>query len=96
MSDQDDHQHDGQPLTPEEFDQALKALGWKASDFCRRVGIVPNTAWRWSKGHAPIPLWVGEYLGAVYELHRLHLRFVDPSGPGGRLRPPPAEQVGRG
>lgn len=86
MSDQQDAPHDGQALTPEEFDQALKALGWKASDFCRRVGIVPNTAWRWSKGHAPIPLWVGEYLGAMVELQRLHARFVAVSGPGGRFR----------
>lgn len=52
-------------------------------------------AWLWSKGHAPIPLWVGEYLGAIYELHRLHLRCVNPSGPGGQLRPPPAEQAWR-
>lgn len=43
----------------------------------------------------PSPCGWGEYLGAVYELHRLHLRFVDPSGPGGRLRSPPAEQAGR-
>ena len=65
-----------EPLTPEQFDQALGALGWKAVDFTRKAGLVPNTAWRWRKGLAPIPLWVGEYLGAMLEIQRLHARFV--------------------
>lgn len=78
-----------EPLTPEQFDQALDALGWKAVDFTRKAGLVPNTAWRWRKGHAPIPLWVGEYLGAMLEIQRLYSRFVainppcrEPSSPG--------------
>lgn len=76
-------------LTPDQFDQALESLGWKAVDFTRKAGLVPNTAWRWRKGHAPIPLWVGEYLGAMLEIQRLHSRFVavkppsrDPASPG--------------
>lgn len=63
-------------MTPEAFDSALSELGWKASDFTRKAGIVPNTAWRWRKGHVPIPEWVGEYLGAMLEIQRLHARFV--------------------
>ena len=63
-------------MTPEEFDQALAELGWKAVDFTRKTGLVPNTAWRWRKGTTPIPAWVGEYLGAVLEIQRLHARFV--------------------
>jgi hypothetical protein len=66
----------GDGLTPDQFDAALKALGWKATDFCRKAGVVPNTAWRWRKGHAPIPLWVGEYLRAVLAIQDLHARFV--------------------
>lgn len=69
-----DTQGDG--ITPEQFDAALKALGWKATDFCRKAGIVPNTAWRWRKGLAPIPLWVAEYLRAVLAIQELHARFV--------------------
>lgn len=85
MSNQDTDTEDGQGdqatperegMTPEAFGLALSELGWKATDFCRKAGIVPNTAWRWRKGHAPIPLWVGEYLGAILEIQRLHARFV--------------------
>lgn len=74
QADQAEPERDG--MTPEAFDQALSELGWKATDFCRKAGIVPNTAWRWRKGHAPIPVWVGEYLGAILEIQRLHARFV--------------------
>lgn len=63
-------------MTPEQFDQTLEALGWKAIDFTRKAGLVPNTAWRWRKGLTPIPVWVGEYLGAMLEIQRLHARFV--------------------
>jgi len=66
----------GQSMTPEAFDLALSELGWKASDFTRKAGIVANTAWRWRKGLVPIPEWVGEYLGAMLEIQRLHARFV--------------------
>ncbi len=69
-------------ITPEAFDTALSELGWKASDFTRKAGIVPNTAWRWRKGHVPIPEWVGEYLGAMLEIQRLHARFVVIKRPG--------------
>lgn len=94
MTDQDtsDDMPGHEPLTPEQFDQALEALGWKAVDFTRKAGLVPNTAWRWRKGHAPIPLWVGEYLGAMLEIQRLHSRFVaikplsrEQSSPGAEL-----------
>ncbi len=63
-------------MTPEQFDAALDELGWKAADFTRKTGLVPNTAWRWRKGTTPIPAWVPEYLGAVLEIRRLHQRFV--------------------
>lgn len=66
----------GDGMTPDQFDAALRALGWKATDFCRKAGIVPNTAWRWRKELAPIPLWVGEYLRAVLAIQDLHARFV--------------------
>jgi hypothetical protein len=63
-------------MTPEEFDASLDELGWKAVDFTRKTGLVPNTAWRWRKGLTPIPAWVPEYLGAMLEIQRLHKRFV--------------------
>lgn len=63
-------------MTPDQFDLALSELGWKAVDFTRKAGLVPNTAWRWRKGQTPIPAWVSEYLGAMLEIQRLHARFV--------------------
>ena len=63
-------------LTPDEFDAALAALHWKGSDFARKAGVVANTVWRWRKGRVPIPAWVGEYLGAMLEIQRLHTQFV--------------------
>ena len=63
-------------MTPDDFDAALAALGWKGSDFCNRAGLVPNTVWRWRKGHVPIPPWAGEYLRAMLALQRLHAEFV--------------------
>lgn len=70
-------------MTPAEFDAALEALGWKAVDFTRRCGLVPNTAWRWRKGLTPIPAWVPEYLELRIELQRLHARFLAPLRPAG-------------
>lgn len=67
-----------QAMTPDQFDSALAALEWKASDFCRRVGLVPNTVWRWRKSLAPVPLWVGEYLRAMLAMKELADRFLKP------------------
>ena len=58
-------------MTPEQFDVALDELGMTAADFCRRTGLVANTAWRWRKALTPIPGWVPEYLGALLELKLL-------------------------
>jgi hypothetical protein len=63
-------------MTPQEFDDALAALAWKGTDFCHRVGLVPNTVWRWRKGAVAIPLWVGEYLRAMLAIQRLQNEFV--------------------
>lgn len=69
-------------MTPDQFDKALDDLGWKAIDFTRKAGLVPNTAWRWRKGLTPIPAWVGEYLGAMLAIQQLHARFVAIPSPG--------------
>lgn len=72
-------------MTPDEFDSALAALSWKAADFTRKAGLVPNTAWRWRKGLSPIPELVGQYLAAVLEIQRLHARFA--AGRGAEREP---------
>ena len=30
-------------MTPDQFTQAIEALGWKQSDFCRKAGLDKNT-----------------------------------------------------
>ena len=65
-------------MTPTEFDEALTELGWNGAEFTRRVGLVPNTVWRWRKGTTPIPAWVGEYLAALVGISRLHAALIAP------------------
>lgn len=69
---------DHRTLTHEQFAQALAALGWKQTDFVRRTGLTNGTVSRWATGQVAIPLWAGEYLGALQELAALHARYVKP------------------
>ena len=69
---------DHRTLTGEQFAQALAALGWKQTDFVRRTGLTTGTVSRWATGQVAVPLWVGEYLGALQELAALHARYVKP------------------
>jgi hypothetical protein len=61
-----------------EFDEALTALDWRVSDFCRQSGLHRNTPSRWRNDDVPIPLWVEKFLGMALEVKRLHDRFVLP------------------
>ena len=63
-------------MTPEQFTQALDALGWKQSDFCRKTGADKNTPSRWVNGKTPIPAWVAAYLGAMQDLAALHTKYL--------------------
>ena len=65
-------------MTPKAFTDALAALAWKQSDFCRKSGVTKQTPSRWSNGLTPIPTWVPAYLGAMQEIKRLHQTYVDP------------------
>lgn len=66
-------------MTPEQFTQALDALGWKQSDFCRKAGLDKNTPSRWVNGKTPVPAWVPAYLGAMHEIKRLYQVYIDPA-----------------
>jgi transcriptional regulator with XRE-family HTH domain len=65
-------------MTPTEFNQALAALSWKQSDFCRKAGLDKNTPSRWVNGKTPIPAWAPAYLGAMLEIKRLHRVYIEP------------------
>ncbi len=65
-------------MTPEQFNEKLKALGWKQSDFCRMTGVNKSTPSRWMMEATEIPLWVEGYLNLTLELDRLHKTYVRP------------------
>jgi hypothetical protein len=68
-------------MTIEEFDAALTALGWKASDFCRATGLHRNTPSAWRNQGVPVPRWVPHHLGLLLELQRLHTAYLVPPSP---------------
>ena len=76
----DDNPH--RTMTPDEFAQALAALGWKQSDFCRKTGVAKDTPSRWATGKTPIQAWVPAYLGAMQDLARLHAKYIAPTKAG--------------
>lgn len=63
-------------MTPNEFEDALAALNWKQSDFCRKAGIERNTSSRYINGKNPIPDWVPAYLGAMQDIQNLHSKYI--------------------
>ena len=64
-------------MTPDEFDAALKRLGWKQSDFCRMADVDKNTPSRWRNGIAPVPGWAVKFLEMAEEIKKL-ARLVEP------------------
>ena len=64
-------------MTPEEFEAALKSLGWKQSDFCRMADVDKNTPSRWMNGITPIPGWARKFLEMAQEIKRLS-NLIDP------------------
>lgn len=63
-------------MSPEQFTEALAALGWKQSDFCRKTGVSKDTPSRWAAGKTPIQAWVPAYLGAMQDLAALHAKYL--------------------
>lgn len=68
-------------MTPEEFEAALKALGWKQSDFCRMADVDKNTPSRWMSGKTPIPGWAARFLEMAQEIKRLS-KLIEPPKQG--------------
>ncbi len=67
-----------QPMTLDEFDQALQALNWKVSDFCRATGLHRNTPSRWRNDGVEIPEWVPKHLGLLLDIQQLHAKYLTP------------------
>ena len=67
---------DDRTLTPEQFTDALAALGWKQTDFARRTGLSVAAVNRWATGQTPAPLWAAAYLEAMQDLAALHRKYL--------------------
>ena len=65
-------------MSPDEFTDALAALNWKQSDFCRSTGVTKQTPSRWVNGQTPIPGWVPNHLALLRDLQRLHAAYLVP------------------
>lgn len=71
-------------MTPVEFSEALNALAWKQTDFCRMAGLNKSTPSRWMAMDTPIPDWVPRFLGMALEVKRLHDTYVVPPKAGAK------------
>ena len=67
-------------MKPNEFEAALKELGWKQSDFCRMADVDKNTPSRWIKGQTPIPGWAARFLAMAQEIKRISKLIEPPKG----------------
>jgi hypothetical protein len=65
-------------MTIEEFDEALEALGWKVSEFCRAAGLHRNTPSRWRNEGVEIPAWVPKHMALLLEVKRLNALYLTP------------------
>jgi len=66
-------------MTLEEFDEALVALDWKVSEFCRATGLHRNTPSRWRNEAVEIPAWVPQHMGLLLDLKRLYAAHMVPA-----------------
>ncbi|MGO3741425.1 hypothetical protein [Kerstersia sp.] len=65
-------------LSPEAFEDAIKAIGWKKVDFCRIVGTNAGTVSRWTSGEIEIPAWVRHFLTLPLYVAMLRSRHMLP------------------
>jgi len=58
-------------MTPEEFRQTIKGLGWTQARFCEKTGLHQNIVSRWMTGKTSrVPSWVSFTLSLATILKR--------------------------
>ncbi len=57
-------------MTSDDLKSHLKTLDWSQAEFARRVGVAPNTVYRWMAGLLPMPLWLTSYLDMALMVRR--------------------------
>jgi ribosome-binding protein aMBF1 (putative translation factor) len=64
----------GVVLTPDEYTEALDAIGWSPHRLAQRLGVHETRTRRWGTGAYPVPENVAKWLrhlARVHEVHRL-------------------------
>ncbi len=57
-------------MTSDELKTHLHTLNWRQAELARRVGVAPNTVYRWTAGLLPVPLWLVGYLDMAITVQR--------------------------
>lgn len=65
-------------LTADQFNRALRELGWRQVDFSRKTGVTTGAVNRWATGKDTAPLWATAYLGMAQDLAQLHSKYLAP------------------
>lgn len=60
-------------MTPDEFKNGLKAIGWKQTDFAMSIGVSKVTVSNWlsEANPNPLPQWAINYLLMLHKLHEI-------------------------
>lgn len=57
-------------MTPQEFENGLKQIGWRQIDFARAMGTTPVTVNHWVKSVTPLPQWAIAHLELLMAMHK--------------------------
>jgi len=60
-------------MTPDEFKNGLKTIGWKQTDFAISIGVSKVTVSNWlsETNPNPLPQWAINYLLMLHKLHEI-------------------------
>ena len=61
-----------------EFREALKAIGWKQTDFARAMGLHRNSVSDWCSEAGQPPVWAQRYVQLLVKLKSLALEHIEP------------------
>lgn len=57
-------------MTADELKTHLQTLDWSQAELARRLGVAPNTVYRWAAGLLPAPAWLAGYLDMAATVRR--------------------------
>lgn len=57
-------------MTPKEFEDGLKLIGWRQIDFAQATGTTPVTVNHWIKSVTPLPQWAIAHIELLMAMHK--------------------------